>query len=99
MVIPKWISVLIFLTCWPAAVLSQPRFALNEGGVVVTLTDDACELKDVSNLPYKATWEEKGQTYQGCWGIAFDKERVNLFFTDKSVVSFHPAMFKKVTGV
>jgi hypothetical protein len=98
--LPFWAVLLIVIFCWPSIVLSEPRFRGEGQGIVVTLYDDKCELDNVTNLPFKATWQENGKTTEGCWSIAFDRERINTFFVDdKSVVSFPPSMFTKLTGV
>lgn len=97
--LPLWIAILAILFCWPSMALSAPMFAFEGQGVRIVLTDDKCEMSEVTNLPYRVTWTEKGKTTDGCWGIAFDRERVNILFADKTVVSFPPQAFTKVTGV
>ena len=99
--LPKWFVLLIFLTCWPAATFAQPMFTAKDGGgAVVTFFNDECELKgEVTNLPYKATWTEKGKVFQGCWGLSGDKSQFMGYFDDKSVVAVPVQMLERVTGV
>jgi hypothetical protein len=54
-------------------------------------------LKEVSNLPYKATWVEDGRTYKGCWA-ANQGFVVGFFVDDKSVAVMPMRIFQKVTG-
>ena len=96
--LPKLVWVFAFFVCWPSMLLAQPLFSMEQNGVKVTLHDDACKVDGVSNLPFKATWEEGGKVFEGCWSPSFDRERVNAFFTDKSVVSFPPGMFKRLVN-
>ena len=99
MKLAKWVWVFAFLVCWPSMAFADPMFAFENQGIRIVLTDDKCEMSEVSNLPYKVTWTEKGVTTNGCWGVAFDRQRVNLFFADRTVVSFPPQAFQKVQGV
>jgi hypothetical protein len=101
--VPRIIVILLlgfFLAAAIHKAYAEPRYALQGQGVTVTLTDEKCALDAVTNLPYRATWTENGQTFEGCWSISFDEQRVNVYFgNDKTVVSFPPSMFSKVTGV
>jgi hypothetical protein len=97
--LPRYVLFLAVLFCFPTLVFADPLFAFEKDGIRVVLTNDPCKLSEVSNLPYRATWEEKGQTFEGCWSPSFDRQRVNAFFvSDKSVVSFPPQMFSRVQG-
>jgi len=72
---------------------------VQDKGVTITFYDDPCQLKDkVSNLPYKATWQEGGKTFQGCAAPRADLELVVVYFDDLTValVPFH--LLKKATG-
>lgn len=70
----------------------------NIEGVKISLHNEKCTLTEVSNLPFKATWEEKGKTYQGCWGL--NGNLVAAFFKeDKTVAVIPAAAFTKVMGV
>ena len=54
-------------------------------GVRVLFYDDKCAVSEITNLPFKATWEEKGKTYQGCWGPRPDLGVIAAYFDDKTV--------------
>lgn len=96
--LPRWFWIAAFLVSLPTLALAEPIYALEDNGVRVVLTDEPCQKSEVANLQFKATWTERGQTYEGCWGPAFDRERINAWFSDRTVVSFPPSMFKRVVG-
>lgn len=98
--LPFWVVLLILAFCWPSIVFAQPRFATTDGKITVTLYDEPCELKDtVSNLPYKASWTENGQTLTGCWGPWVNDQEVVAYFSDKTVALIPFRDLSKVTGV
>jgi hypothetical protein len=98
--LPFWALLLIALVCWPAAVLAQPMFVTESDGVRIVLFDEPCQVKEVSNLPYRATWTEKGKVYEGCFAAnpAFGVV-VAYFKDDKSVATIPIDVFKKVVGI
>jgi hypothetical protein len=54
----------------PTLSMAEPRYSAEVEGVKITLHDDKCALPAVANLARKATWEERGKTFDGCWGGA-----------------------------
>jgi hypothetical protein len=82
-----WLGVvcLIVLVGLATNVHAGPRFSVVADGAKVVLHDDKCAVGAVKNLPYKATWEEKGKVYQGCWGARPEAGIVMFYFDDKSV--------------
>jgi hypothetical protein len=64
---------------------ADPRFQVVADGARIVLHDDKCAVGAVVNLPYKATWEEKGKVFQGCWGARPDAGIVMFYFDDKTV--------------
>ena len=68
------------------------------GKAAVTLYREACELKDVSNLKNRATWEEDGKRYEGCFGVFFDAA-IGFYFDDKQVAVIPVAAFVPVRGM
>ena len=91
------LAALLFLI--PLPVKAAPQYLASSGDVTITLYSDKCELKEVSNLPFKATWQEKGQVFQGCFGINGEAGVVMFYFTDKTVAAAPVGMFKPVQGV
>ena len=55
-----------------------------QGGLVVSLTDEKCTLAAVTNLPFRATWLEKGELTEGCYAVA-EGAQVVAYFADKTV--------------
>ena len=55
-------------------------------GVKVVLRDEPCALPAVVNLPYAATWTEKGKTIQGCWSPHPQFPIVVAYWADKNGV-------------
>jgi hypothetical protein len=100
MKLPLWVVVLIYLFCWPAALIAAPILVADAGEVRIELFDEPCALKDsVSNLPYRATWTEKGKVYQGCFVPHPNAGIVMAYFDDKTVAAIPIDAFKKVVGI
>ena len=68
----------------------------SQPGVTITLTDEPCTL-DVKNLPYKATWHEKGETFTGCWTLHGNS--VAAYFEDKTVAAIPAQHFKQAVEI
>jgi hypothetical protein len=92
---PKWLrltvlpwyiwAALVVTAIWATSAYAEPRFQVVANGARVVLFDDKCAVSAVTNLPYKATWEEKGKVYQGCWGARPEAGIVMFYFDDRSV--------------
>lgn len=96
--LPRWAVLLIFLTCWPAAVLATPIFSADADGARIVLTDEPCALDAVTNLKYRATWTEKGKTFEGCWAPRTDMGVVIAYWSDKTAVAMPIQAFTRVSG-
>lgn len=68
-------------------------------GLVISVTDEACTLKQVSNLPFRATWRDGRKVYEGCYSVFAEGQAVAAYFDDGSVAVIPVAAFKPVTGV
>jgi hypothetical protein len=90
---------LIVLVGLATNVHAGPRFSVVADGAKVVLHNDKCAVSAVNNLPYKATWEEKGKVFQGCWGARPDAGVVVFYFDDKSVGIIPIAELTAVVGV
>ena len=98
--LPAWFVLIVTLLfgC-PNSASAEPLFRVTTpDGVVITLHKDKCEMKEVVNLPQLATWDEKGKTFTGCWGVS-PFGLVMFYFTDKTVAVVPVEAFKKVIGV
>lgn len=80
------------------SVFAGPMYeAKGEEGIRVVIHSEPCALKEVTNLPKRATWHEKGQVTEGCAGST--PEGFALFYwADKTVVQIHRSMFIRVVG-
>jgi hypothetical protein len=99
--LPRWVVLLIYLATWPSALLAEPIFAAETEGVRIVLYDEPCKFTQaVANLPYRATWTEKGKTYEGCFAPNRNAGVVVAYFSeDKSVAAIPMDVFRKVTGI
>jgi hypothetical protein len=97
--LPLWfvLIVTVLFGC-PSNALAEPLFQASDQKARITLYSDQCELKEVSNLSRKATWEESGKTFEGCWSIS-PLGVVVMYFSDKTVAVAPAQAFQKVTGV
>lgn len=98
--LPVWVAIFVFLTCWPAAVFSAPMAKASLDGIEITVYEEDCQLKEtVSNLPKRATWVEKGKTFEGCAGAVPQLGMVMFFFKEDKTVAVVPMdVFAPVTG-
>src|SRR5687767_14765153 len=83
--LPLWFVLIVTLLfgCWPNRLNAEPLYRASDGSVSVTLHSEACKLDAVKNLPKRATWSEKGKTYEGCYQIA--GQFVVMYFEDRTV--------------
>lgn len=98
---PLFILIALVIACLLYAVKAKadPVFqATAQEGVRVVLHNDKCTLDAVTNLPYKATWEEKGKTFQGCWGPRPDMGVVVAYFDDRTAVAIPLQAFSRLQG-
>jgi hypothetical protein len=54
-------------------------------GIKIIFTDEPCALAAVTNLPYAATWTEKGKVTKGCWGLHPQYPIVMTYWADRTV--------------
>ena len=80
------------------AVPAEPFAILQNNKAVVTLHKEACVLRDVSNLKHRATWEEDGKRYEGCFGVFFG-QAIGFYFDDKQVAVIPIGAFVPVRGM
>lgn len=82
-----------------AKVYANPMFtAEGEGGAVVVLYDEPCRIKTLTNLPYRATWAEKGKTFEGCFVPRPEAGMVLFYFDDGSVGYIPFQMLRKAVS-
>jgi hypothetical protein len=80
---------------------AEPILQASQGGVTITLHSEDCKITElVANLPKRATWQEQGKTFEGCFGAVPQMGLVMLYFKeDKSVAGVPIDAFKRVVGV
>ena len=92
------LAVLLIAATWPTKAHAIPVAEAAADGAKVTLTDEDCKLKDkVSNLPKRATWQERGKKFEGCYGV-HPGGVVMAYFSDGAVVIIPVQMFTAVSG-
>ncbi len=79
------VAVLLFIACAGLAAF-PPRLQAEEPEARVQLRAEKCRLNLVSNLPYRATWQEQGKkTLEGCWGRSQRAPVFVAYFEDRTV--------------
>lgn len=93
-----WAAIIVSVI-WATKAYAEPVLKATVEDVSVFLWTDECALKgQIKNLPYKATWQEKGKTFQGCWGARPDIGVVIFYFEDKTMGLAPIQAFEKVAG-
>jgi len=93
------IGLAIAAVFYSAKVKADPLFEGEGQGVKIVLYNEPCKLDAVSNLPYRLTWEEKGQISEGCFAPRKDVDAIVAYFaSDKSVALIPVSIFHKVIG-
>jgi hypothetical protein len=89
--LPRWFVVLALIVALPTLVFAEPMLAFQDGPVKIVIYTEDCALKNVvTNLPKRATWEEKGKSYEGCAaGTPFGF--VMFYFAGDKTVALVPA--------
>ena len=91
-------AVFLFL---PSGANAEPQYRATVQDVVITLYSEPCALKgEVSSLPRRATWMEKGKTFEGCFGFVEPMRLLIFYFReDKSVAPIPAGLFVKVVSL
>lgn len=92
------VIVLLSLLAFACAVFSATYQAEGEGVKVTVYSDEKCKLTQVTNLPLRATWTERGLTHEGCAGIDPRAGLVVCYWADKTVVVIPSHNFVRVQG-
>jgi hypothetical protein len=104
LIVRAWFVRLIFIlilggiTIWATKAYSAPIYEAKDETLLIVLTDEPCNLPEVSNLKHRATWTEKGKTFQGCYAIHPAVPFVLAYFEDKTVVLVPAEVFQRVPG-
>ena len=92
----SWLALLLALVIGGAVVVAhaEPVAEARSETTRIVLHSDKCALKEVANLPRRATWEEGGKVYEGCWGGRPDSGMVLAYFSDRTVVAIPLQVFQ-----
>lgn len=90
-------TLLALVLSFPLLVNAAAIAVAQEAGITVVLTDEPCTLAAVSNLSRRATWEEKGKKYEGCYAVA-DSTVVAYFAEDRTVTVIPLSVFVKAVN-
>ena len=91
--------IVLFLSMIVPNASALPMFEANADGAKVILYDDPCQVPAVTNLKFRATWEENGKVIEGCWGPRPDVQIVVMYFTDLTAGVAPIRTFKRLTNV
>jgi hypothetical protein len=92
------VGLVIAALFYSARLHADPLFSATAEGVTITLTDEPCAVKEIANLPYRATWVEKDKTFQWCWGPYRELSIVLAYFDDRTIAVIPVQAFVKVVG-
>lgn len=92
------VGLVIALLLYSSRLHADPLFSTTSDGVNITLTDEPCAVAAITNLPYRATWTEKGKAFEGCWAPHRELQVVIAYFDDKTVALIPVQAFVKVVG-
>lgn len=98
--LPVWFIVVVtILYGCPITASAEPMYQTSlQDGLTITLYSEPCALKEVVNLPKRATWDEKGKLFEGCWGVSPFGVAM-FYFEDKTMAVIPAEAFKKVVGI
>jgi hypothetical protein len=89
----------VFMIALTTIAQGAPMALYQSEGVTITIMDEPCQVKAVTNLPYRATWTEKGKTYEGCAG-GHPAGIIMFYWEADKMVSLAPMQsFKKVSAI
>jgi hypothetical protein len=95
------LGLMLCLIVWSFPAQAAPVAQANgPGGEVVTITDEPCALTHiVSGLGNRATWKDKGKTFEGCAGMHPAGVVVLYFKDDRSIALIPMQAFKPVRSM
>ena len=86
------------LALYAGNVFAEAAFQGTGQGVTITVFNEPCKLDAVTNLPFRATWEENGKVTEGCVAPRPDAGVVVGYFADKTIALMPIQMFKRLIG-
>ena len=99
-------ALLLVVLLFVSEARARPLFVAEFEGGRVTLTDEPCALKAVTNAPKRVTWlEPSGKTTEGCYGLytlRFSQGNVDIiigYFADLTLQVIPLAAFNVVRAI
>lgn len=93
----KKLLLALLLSC--NTVSAAPVAIAKAEGVTVTLYNEPCAFTKVVALKNRATWEEKGVKYEGCFAVHIEAGAVVAYFSDKSIALFPAQIFAPLSSM
>lgn len=90
------IALFLLVLGWATNSHAKPIVAAIQGDVTVTLTDEKCKLKAVSNMPNRAVWRDSKGLSEGCFQVRPEVGLIVAYFDDGAVALIPMAHFKPV---
>lgn len=91
----RFLPVLLLAACTAHA--DPIAVSTSAEGATVTLYSSRCELPGVSNLKQRATWDDKGKRYEGCFTVQHGI--VIMYWDDRSIVIAGQGAFVRAAGL
>ena len=91
------VGFLLLLAVLPAK--AGALYKTDQEGFSITLYSDPCEMREVTNLKWRAMWIEDGKKIEGCWAPWQPFGVIGAYFADKTVAVIPIEVFEKVQGV
>jgi cbb3-type cytochrome oxidase subunit 3 len=76
----------------------KPLAVANAQGATITLTDEDAKCEAVPKFVYRIIWEEKGQKFEGCFGV-HGPIIVAYFPGDKSIALMPVQVFQPLSSM
>lgn len=95
-----WILVIVALgmALTSGKVFGEPFISAEMAGVRLVVHTEECAVKEIKNLPRRATWTEKGKTTEGCAGLSQEIEMIVFYWADGTVTVIPSPYFQRVHG-
>ena len=86
----------LLLTASVAA--AEPLLQVQSGNTRIVLYSEPCALRAIVNLPHRAEWIVRGETFVRCWTLSvFD--HIVMYFEDRTAVTVPAELFVAVRGI
>ena len=91
--------VVVLLALTTSTVRAEAVASAQAPGITVLFYNEPCALKQVTNLPLRATWRQNGKVVEGCFGAFLEAGAVGAFFNDGTVVVIPASCIGRVQAI